>query len=172
MIRSGGKASSAAKHAAIGAAAVVCLSCTGVASSTGHSTSATACAPRVVDGALPSWAQAGFSPPTVAAHYELGQSDGIVAILFKYPLMSPPSAQARNKILWISRLPADGSSLIIDAQRMAGQERIGAPVRRQVEGGPGPSIVNLPAAGCWRLSLNWSGRTDSLDIAYLRDDHG
>jgi hypothetical protein len=37
---------------------------------------------------------------------------------------------------------------------------------RVVPGGPGPSIVNLPQAGCWRLTLAWSGQTDTLDLAY------
>ena len=37
---------------------------------------------------------------------------------------------------------------------------------RTVAGGPGPSIINLPASGCWRLTLRWSGRADSLDLAY------
>jgi hypothetical protein len=43
---------------------------------------------------------------------------------------------------------------------------VGAPVTRKVSGGPGPSIVNLPSPGCWRLTLRWSGRADSLDLSY------
>jgi hypothetical protein len=39
-------------------------------------------------------------------------------------------------------------------------------VSRTVLGGPGPSIINLPASGCWRLTLRWSGRVDSLDLDY------
>jgi hypothetical protein len=35
-----------------------------------------------------------------------------------------------------------------------------------VRGGPGPSGINLPAPGCWRLALRWSGRTDELDLQY------
>jgi len=33
-------------------------------------------------------------------------------------------------------------------------------------GGPGPSIVDVPAPGCWRLTLSWSARRDSLDLQY------
>jgi hypothetical protein len=31
---------------------------------------------------------------------------------------------------------------------------------------PGPSYVNLPAAGCWSLSLSWSGHHDRLELRY------
>jgi hypothetical protein len=32
---------------------------------------------------------------------------------------------------------------------------------RDVTGGPGPSLINLPAAGCWTFNLSWSGITIS-----------
>jgi hypothetical protein len=51
---------------------------------------------------------------------------------------------------------------------MNGSTLVGAPVTRKVFGGPGPSIINLPSAGCWRLTLRWSGRSDSLDLQYQR----
>ena len=51
---------------------------------------------------------------------------------------------------------------------MTGTKRDGAPVGRAVHGGPGPSIINLPAPGCWRLTLRWSGWTDQLDLRYTR----
>ena len=49
---------------------------------------------------------------------------------------------------------------------MSGSSTLGAPVTRKVSGGPGPSVVNLPSPGCWRLTLSWSGRVDSLDLRY------
>jgi hypothetical protein len=58
------------------------------------------------------------------------------------------------------------SDLRISAQRMAGARAVGSRVVRVVQGGPGPSIVDLPRAGCWRLSLRWAGRTDELDLQY------
>jgi hypothetical protein len=39
-------------------------------------------------------------------------------------------------------------------------------VRHIVPTGPGPSTIDLPEAGCWRLTLSWSGRKDSVDLAY------
>lgn len=59
------------------------------------------------------------------------------------------------------------SDLRISAQRMKGSHRVGRPVVRVVRGGPGPSYVNLPAPGCWRLTLRWSGRSDQLDLDYV-----
>jgi hypothetical protein len=99
-------------------------------------------------------------------NYELGRDRDIAALLWKNPLLAPPSATARNKILWVSRVPVNGSALLIDAQRMIGSRPVGAVVRHRVDGGPGPSLVNLPA-GCWRLTLHWSGHSDSLDVRYV-----
>jgi len=39
-------------------------------------------------------------------------------------------------------------------------------VTRQVAGGPGPSIIDLPAAGCWSVNLSWSGHHDHLTLRY------
>jgi hypothetical protein len=124
------------------------------------------CSPHVVDGVIPSWAQAGFSERNPTMDYELGTSATIVALLWAFPLESPPPASHSNKILWVSRLPVQGTALLISAQRMVGTQRVGAAVQRQVAGGPGPSIIDLPEAGCWRLALHWSGHNDHLDLSY------
>jgi hypothetical protein len=58
------------------------------------------------------------------------------------------------------------SDLRIRAQRMRGSRPVGQHVVRVIRGGPGPSYVNLPSPGCWRLTLRWSGRRDSLDLEY------
>jgi hypothetical protein len=34
-------------------------------------------------------------------------------------------------------------------------------------GGPGPSIIDLPRAGCWRFTLHWARSVDELDLAYV-----
>ena len=89
-----------------------------------------------------------------------GHSGRIVAILFGDPLVAPPSPDRSNKILWVSRDPVQPlSDLRIRATDGA------RTVSRVVQGGPGPSLVDLPA-GCWHLSLRWSGRSDSLDLRY------
>jgi hypothetical protein len=52
---------------------------------------------------------------------------------------------------------------------MVGARSVGKPVTRVVDGGPGPSIIDLPAAGCWRLDLKWAGHADTLDVRYARN---
>jgi hypothetical protein len=97
----------------------------------------------------------------------LGRSGRIVAILFGYPLRSPTAPGRNNKILWVSRrLPGRPAALWIKARRMDGSIAVGAPVERVVQGGPGPSLVDMPNPGCWRLTLSWSGRRDTLDLAW------
>jgi hypothetical protein len=124
-----------------------------------------ACRSDVERGALPEWARAGFSDPEPRMPHVVGHAGDIAAILFGDPPFSPPSTERSNKILWVSR-PAQKplSDLRIAAQRMDGHRRIGRPVSRTVPGGPGPSIIDLPAPGCWRLTLRWSGRSDELDL--------
>ncbi|WP_431878337.1 hypothetical protein [Micromonospora marina] len=126
-----------------------------------------ACAERVATGRLPDWADAGFTGDTRIRHV-FGTGGDIVAILFAYPLKHARGDGTNNKILWVSRPepgrsePARRTPLVITAT-LAGT---GTTVVREVEGGPGPSIVDLPAAGCWRLRLDWSGRTDTMDLVY------
>jgi hypothetical protein len=141
---------------------------------------AAACEARVDRGVLPEWARAGFTDAAPAIPHVIGAAGGIAAILFGDPLTSPPSADHTNKILWVSgpapAAPAPSPSprqtgtrwdLEISAQRMDGATPVGEPVLRTVEGGPGPSIVDLPEAGCWRLTLDWDYRTDTLDLEYI-----
>ena|SRR5690242_13088267 len=126
-----------------------------------------ACAPALSFGVLPAWARGGFSSPEPRMPHALGRRGQIVAVVFGYPLLSPPSGVRANKILWVTRTPPIGrSNLRITAQRMTGDRDIGSPVQRTVDYGPGPSIVDLPAAGCWRLTLRWSGKVESMDLRY------
>jgi hypothetical protein len=127
-----------------------------------------ACASQVKARVLPHWARGGFSDPNPRMPYELGRAGDIAAIVWGFPLLSPPPRTHNNKILWVSRVTLQpGSDLRIAAQRMHGTHPLGTPVSRTVTGGPGPSIIDLPASGCWRLTLRWSGRVDSLDLDYV-----
>jgi hypothetical protein len=92
----------------------------------------------------------------------------MTAILWAYPLLSPPPRDHTNKILWVSRSTSNQpSDLLITAQRMTGTRPLGSPVTRTVMGGPGPSIIDLPTPGCWRLTLRWSRHVDHLDLQYI-----
>ena len=117
-------------------------------------------------GVLPTWARAGFAEQEPAAAHVSSGSGEVVAILFGYPLTSPPREGFSNKILWVHR---DGptSPVEIVGQRMEGLATVGEPVVRRLDGGFGPSIVDLPEAGCWRLSLTYGDRIDSIDLEYV-----
>jgi hypothetical protein len=130
-----------------------------------------ACAASLHNSVLPTWSRAGFSDPKPVMPHVLGRSGSIVAILWANhdPLVSPPLETRNNKILWVARAPLPvfkTTTLYIAAQRMVGTHRVGSRVSRIVRGGPGPSIINLPSAGCWRLALTWAGHHDSLDLRY------
>jgi hypothetical protein len=136
-------------------------------------TAATSCASAMSDGPLPTWARAGFHPADVPMPYVLGARGDIVAVLWARhaPLYSPPKPGRGNKILWVSRLPVNAlGNLGITARRLIGGKAIGPVVRRTVIGGPGPSLIDMPQAGCWQFTLQWSGHQDSVDLAYT-DSH-
>jgi hypothetical protein len=149
------------------AASVLAAAPTPAAPAAGSSVSA--CHSAVHKGVLPTWARTGFSDPRPKLPHVLGRSGEIAALIFGYPLRSPPGKDRANKILWVSRRTVKPlSDLRIHAQRMDGRRHVGRPVNRVVVGGPGPSGIDLPAPGCWRLTLRWSGRIDHLDLRYAR----
>jgi hypothetical protein len=110
---------------------------------------------------LPTWARTGFTPPTQRIPYVLGDGGDIVAILWADhdPLSAPPRADRNNKILWASPY---GGTLRIAATRSGSDQT----VVRTVPGGPGPSIIDLPAPGCWSFDLTWGGHHDHLRLGY------
>ena len=116
---------------------------------------------RVDRGVLPEWARAGFSESAPRAPHVVGRSGEIAAVLFGDPLTAPPRPDRGNKILWVARETPPLGDLEIQAQRPGGKT-----VRRVVKRGPGPSIIDLPAPGCWRLTLTWAGHRDTLDLEY------
>ena len=153
--------------AAVLVGAIVVAAMAGASPSVAASSPSTGCQATVIVGVLPVWARGGFSDPRPRMPYVLGRAGKISAILWADPLQSPAPKDHNNKILWVSRAPTvPGSDLRISAQRMAGSTPLGAPAARKVMGSPGPSIINLPSAGCWRLTLRWSGRVDTLDLRY------
>jgi hypothetical protein len=130
---------------------------------------ADACAAAIAYGPLPTWARMGFHPPTMAMPYVLGARGDIVAVLWARhdPLVTPAPANRNNKILWVSKTPdPTGAGLQITARRLIGGTAAGPVQERTVFGGPGPSIIDMPAAGCWQFTLRWSGHTDTVDLAY------
>lgn len=132
-------------------------------------TAAGTCNSVVRTGVLPTWAWGGFSDPNPRVPHVMGAHGHIVAILFGRTLHSPPSDTVSNKILWVGRNDDSDAltPLRIDAVR-SGTTRH---VHREVSGGPGPSNVDLPSAGCWHLRLRWgraADQRDTMDLAYVK----
>jgi hypothetical protein len=123
---------------------------------------ARACRSAVSGDVLPSWARTGFSDPQPRVAHVLGEQGRIAAILFGGELHSPPSPDVNNKILWVSRTGAEGP-LRIRATLAGTGER----AEREVADGPGPSSVDLPAAGCWQVELQWGAAPDQSDTMAL-----
>jgi hypothetical protein len=108
-------------------------------------------------GVLPSWARTGFSDAQPKIPHVLGEHRRITAILFEDML----SGDREKKVLWVAREPWTGATdLKISARD--GQDV----VERTVAGGPGPSGLELPHAGCWQLTLHWADQADTLALRY------
>jgi hypothetical protein len=117
--------------------------------------------PALHAGTLPVWARAGFSTPDPGIPLAYSRDGRMLAIVFGYPLTAPPAADHSNKILWVAKVGST-SPFTIDARLEGSTLR----VRRDVGLAPGPSIVDLPAAGCWQLVLHWGGYTDTMSLRY------
>jgi hypothetical protein len=126
------------------------------------------CQAKVHNEVPPKWLGAGSTGAAAPRiPYVVGNRGVIAGIVFGSPLSSPPADGKHNKILWVPRHYSKSvMPLWIKMQKMEGTALIGAPVRRIIATGPGPSYVDAPSAGCWRLTLSWSGRKDTLDLVY------
>jgi hypothetical protein len=128
-------------------------------------------ATKLYRGRVPAWTAPAFSsssPGPPARPHALSSRGTVVAIVFGYPLRAGDPTDRANKILWIMRLPRRGSPLSIEATPL----HASVPLIKQAwsaDSSPGeiyPSYFNVPAAGCWRLTLRWAGHIDWIDLRY------
>ena len=133
------------------------------ASASSTATASAACRSDYTPATLPTWARAGFTPPTQPMPYVMSDRGDIVAILWAEhdPLQVPPTADRNNKILWVSR--EGGGDLNIRAALESSDQT----VTRSVVGGPGPSIIDLPSPGCWSFDLTWGTQHDHIQLEYV-----
>ncbi len=124
----------------------------------------TACRLDYAPKVLPEWARAGFTPPTQLVPYVLGDRGDLAAIVWAshHPLVAPPAAAKNNKILWVARVGAAEGPLRIRATLAS----TGQTVARTVGAAPGPSTIDLPAAGCWSFDLRWGSHRDHLVLGF------
>jgi hypothetical protein len=123
------------------------------------------CVSTVVRGVLPEWARAGFTAPEPVMPYVRSASGNIVAILFVDKLTAPPRENVNNKILWVWRA---GSGVGNDVHVVARLGGTGPAVTKGLPTLEGPSIVDLPSPGCWRLTISWPGGSDTIDLTYVK----
>jgi hypothetical protein len=123
-----------------------------------------ACDGRPRTAVLPDWARDGFTDPEPKVPFVRSRSGDVVAVLFGGQLWSPPRQDVSNKVLWVWRaVPGGATGDVTMTAQLAGTSRIvttGLPLPE------GPSTVDLPAAGCWRITLTSPRGTDTIDLDY------
>ena len=120
-----------------------------------------ACTP-LQTGPLPEWARAGFSSPE-GPPYQLSATGSMAAIMFGNPLLAPADPNRANKILWVAKQTPSGTDrLVINAALEGGD------LQHSVDIGsaPGPSYVDMPAPGCWQLTLTWGANSDTMNLLW------
>jgi len=121
------------------------------------------CLTKIETGALPEWARTGFAGDGSGNPHVFSKNGDMLGVLFGNPLKAPPAADRGNKILWVSKPVITTPS---DFSIVANLVGTGETFQPKVGPAPGPSIVDLPKAGCWRLTLSWSGHVDTMDLTY------
>jgi hypothetical protein len=127
-------------------------------------TPAPACDGTPRTGVLSGWARTGFSDPQPVVPFVRSRSGNVVAILFGGQLRSPPRKD--NKILWVWRqMPGGATGDVRMTAQLVGTDTV---VTTGLPRPEGPSAVDLPAPGCWRITLHSPRRADTLDLDYAR----
>ncbi|WP_157546559.1 hypothetical protein [Microtetraspora fusca] len=126
--------------------------------------SSSACASTVTRDAMPTWARTGFSGDGSGVPHVFSEHGDIIAVLFNYPPVASSDPDVTNKILWVSRLPQQPMRPLTIGAVLHGTT---TSVVREIASGAGPSSVNLPKAGCWYLTLNWSGHSDAITLRFI-----
>jgi hypothetical protein len=139
----------------------------------GSTVASTGCGGTVVyRGDVPAWlvtAGGGSGAPSGAPTYlpyVIARPPIAGGYLFVFPLQS--GAHAPNKILWAMGFPRDGSDLVISAHPLTASKPVITETLRD-DSSPGeiyPDGLEVPAAGCWQLTLSWSGHHALLDLTY------
>jgi len=124
------------------------------------------CAGTVLtDAEPPAWAQGGWSHAKGTpwpVPWALGTSGTAVAYVFATQLVagaSPRVDGSQNKVLWEVKDHPSGGEVLVEG-RLFGQSQPAVTVAG------GPSITDVPAAGCWTFTLSWSsgGKRSSSTI--------
>lgn len=81
----------------------------------------------------------------------------------------PGWSRVRSRRLWIAKPVSATSSPAGESPNLRIHATLNGSdltVQREVSGGPGLSVIDMPEAGCWTFSLAWSGNRDQLAVPY------
>jgi len=119
---------------------------------------------------VPSWAKSA-NPPSAVPH-ALTADGNVLYFVFSDPMIAGHPTDRQNKILWIVRQPRDGQPLKITAT-LPGSTLEPVHYSFPANSAPGeiyPSVVDVPAPGCWHFDLAWNGHHSSADLGYAALD--
>jgi hypothetical protein len=88
-----------------------------------------------------------------------------VAYVFARQLVagaSPRADGSQNKVLWEAKDHPTGEGVLVEARPAAQPQPVLA-----IAGGP--SITDVPSAGCWTFTLSWSSRSGRRSSAISLD---
>lgn len=126
-------------------------------------------ATQVYKGGEPAWLnQAGANNNPSFLPYAITTPANAAGFLFAYPLRAGNVSDPNNKILWVVGVPRDGSPLHIAGHPLSAS-RPTVDYSFPDNASPGeiyPSIVDVPAAGCWHFDLSWGPNETSVDLVY------
>jgi hypothetical protein len=121
----------------------------------------------IYQGGIPAWLE------EAGAHNNPGQTPYVVAspevaagFLFANPLRAGKPENPANKILWVTRTVNRGALSVVAHPIGSSSPVVNAEAMPASPGYIYPSIIDVPSAGCWRISLSWEGNHADLDLQY------
>ena len=123
----------------------------------------------VVRGGEPEWlGDAGAHNNPKGLPYVVAAEQTAAGFIFGYPLRAGHPENPANKILWVVRLPRNGTTLEIKGHPL-GTSKPTIEQSQPANSGPGeiyPSIVDVPQPGCWHFDLSWAGHQAAVELEY------
>jgi hypothetical protein len=114
------------------------------------------CAGTVLtDAEPPGWAQGGWTHTRGTpwpVRWAFGTRGDTIAYVFATQLVaggSPRRDGSNNKVLWEARDDSSGATVVVEGRPLSQPQPV-------VTIAGGPSIVDVPTAGCWTFRLSWS----------------
>jgi hypothetical protein len=124
---------------------------------------------QLLKGPTPAWIGRATDANTPRSYpFAVSDQGNAAAFLFGYPLTAPSRPDMTNKILWVVRTPNGGQPLTITARHVSAGQPV-VRVQLPADSGPGeiyPSIIDVPAPGCWQFTLQWPHASATVDLQY------